>query len=115
MDIKQRIDQLERAITRRDRQIDLLRQEQKGDRAQLEGLRSLLAAPRSELAAMRRTDAIEEVLRVATTELSPSAIREALHAGGRSDKLNEVTATLTHLCRHGRVRNVEGERVYYRP
>ena len=49
------------------------------------------------LASARLTDGILVVLRTAGTTLSPTEIQHGLARAGRTEPLNKVTSTLTHL------------------
>ena len=67
-----------------------------GAQAELEALRAG-SAPEESLASLERSDAIRAVLRSVDVSLSPSEIRERLVEARRSDRLNEITATLKYL------------------
>ena len=75
--------------------------------ARLRGIEAELGALRAgmtrggDLSEMRRTDAILTVLRQASGTMSPSDLVSALHAGGRTDQMRSVTATLDHLLKAG--------------
>jgi len=58
----------------------------------------------SAFATMSRTDAIVAVLKRHGGALGPREIQVKLAEAGRDDRLNKVTATLTHLLKDGRVK-----------
>jgi hypothetical protein len=72
----------------------------RGLEAELGSLRAGLDAG-GDLVGMSRTDAIVAVLRSGPGSMSPSEIRAALEAAGRTDDLRSITATLDHLLKTG--------------
>ncbi|MDZ7679647.1 MAG: hypothetical protein U5K29_13985 [Acidimicrobiales bacterium] len=77
-------------------QVRVLTAELHGAQAELEALRAGSASVEP-LASLERSDAIRAVLRSVDVSLSPSELRERLVEAGRSDRLNEITATLKYL------------------
>ena len=80
--------------------------------AELNGLDATIASLEARLqraghlAEMNRTDAIVHVLRTEARGLGPSEILAELIAGGRDDKLRDVTATLGYLSDKKRVERI---------
>lgn len=60
--------------------------------------------------AMRRTDAVEEVLRRSSRPLTPNEVMERLQDKGRDDKYDAVAATLSYLSGEKRAHTQDGKR-----
>lgn len=102
---------LERRLSELEATLLSTRAEIAGVRAQLSVLKAGNKQPDGGFVDLPRTEAILQLLESEPGGLTPKQITEALVAGGRSEVLNVVGATLSHLRTSGRV--VKPERGKY--
>jgi hypothetical protein len=62
--------------------------------------------PISPIVGMRRTDAVEFVLKSTREPLTPTTVMEILHLNGRADDYHSVSASLLYLQRRDRAHRV---------
>jgi hypothetical protein len=102
MSITQRVAELERERDEQWTALEKATARIAGIDAELQRLKAGTASSGS-LASARLTDGILVVLRTAGTTLSPTEIQHGLARAGRTEPLNKVTSTLTHLKNRGQV------------